>query len=96
MEWINPHSWIHLQVTDPNGNVTKWLIECGSPGFLRRSGLSERLLTIGTEISVEGYLSKDALHHADGTAVTLKDGRKLPLSGFVVKDGKSLQFAPSK
>ena len=31
MEWINPHSWIHIDVTDDKGNVTNWMVECGSP-----------------------------------------------------------------
>ena len=38
MEWINPHSWIHIDVTDANGVVTSWMIECGSPNIMLRRG----------------------------------------------------------
>ena len=31
MEWINPHTWIHIDVTDPDGKVTSWMVEGGSP-----------------------------------------------------------------
>jgi hypothetical protein len=90
MEWVNPHSWIHLDVKGPDGNVTGWRIACGGLGFLRHSGLNEKLLAAGTEISVDGYLARNASNVADGTNVTFKDGRKLPLSGPVFRDGKAV------
>jgi len=34
MEWINPHSWIHIDVVGPDGKVTNWMIECGSPNIM--------------------------------------------------------------
>jgi len=26
MEWVNPHSWIHIDVKKPDGTVEKWMI----------------------------------------------------------------------
>ena len=40
MEWINPHSWIHLDVKNPDGTVTKWMIEGGTPNTLLRRGFT--------------------------------------------------------
>lgn len=77
MEWINPHSWIHVDVKGPDGKVVNWMIECGSPNTLFRRGVTKDSLPTGTEITVDGYLAKDGGNRANGRDVTLKDGRKL-------------------
>ncbi|HTC36524.1 MAG TPA: DUF6152 family protein [Bryobacteraceae bacterium] len=77
MEWINPHSWIHMDVKGDDGKVVNWSIECGSPNTLFRRGLNKDSLPVGTEINVDGYLAKDGENKANGRDVTLGDGRKL-------------------
>ena len=77
VEWINPHSWIHLDVTDPDGKVTSWMVEGGSPNVLIRRGLTKTSLPEGTEVVVDGYLAKDGSNRANGRDITLTDGRKL-------------------
>ncbi len=77
MEWINPHSWIHMDVKGDDGKVVNWAIECGSPNTLFRRGLNKDSLPVGTEINVDGYLAKDGENKANGRDVTLSDGRKL-------------------
>ena len=77
MEWINPHSWIHIDVKGDDGKVVNWMIECGSPNTLFRRGLTKDSLPAGTEINVDGYLAKDGENKANGRDVTLADGRKL-------------------
>src|SRR5262245_7563597 len=59
MEWINPHTWIHLDVKDADGKVTSWMIEGGPPNALLKRGWNKNSLPEGTEIVVEGYQSKD-------------------------------------
>src|SRR5487761_1421942 len=59
MEWINPHSWIHIDVKNPNGTVTNWMVEGGSPNIMIRRGFTKRSLEVGTELSVEGYQAKN-------------------------------------
>jgi len=81
MEWINPHSWIHIDVTGPDGTVTNWMIECGSPNIMLRRGFTKRSLEVGTEISVKGYQAKNGTNRANGSSVTFKDGRKLFVGG---------------
>lgn len=77
MDWINPHSWIHIDVKNPDGTVTNWMIECGSPNTLFRRGVTKDSLPAGTELVVDGYLAKDGSNRANGRDVTFPDGRKL-------------------
>ncbi len=77
MEWINPHSWIHIDVKNPDGTVTNWMIEGGSPNALLRRGFTKHSLEPGTQIVVEGYQAKDGANRANGRDLTFPDGRKL-------------------
>ena len=77
MEWINPHAWIHIEVKGPDGKVVNWMIEAGTPNTLFRRGFTKDSLVPGTEILVDGYLSKDGSNRANGRDVTFPDGRKL-------------------
>ncbi len=81
MEWINPHSWIHIDVTNPDGSVTNWMIECGSPNIMLRRGFSKHSLEAGAEVTVQGYQAKNGTNRANGSSVTFKDGRKLFVGG---------------
>ena len=81
VEWINPHAWIHIDNKNPDGTITPWMVEGGTPNTLLRRGITKDSLVIGTEIVVRGYQSKDGLCkpkcRANGRDVTFPDGRKL-------------------
>jgi hypothetical protein len=77
MEWINPHAWIHLDVKNTDGSVTRWMIEGAAPNALIRRGWNKNSLPPGIEISVDGYLAKDGSKMANGREMTLSDGRRL-------------------
>ncbi|PYR36828.1 MAG: hypothetical protein DMF90_08765 [Acidobacteria bacterium] len=77
VEWINPHSWIHIDVKGEDGKVDRWMIEGGNPTVLLRRGLTRESLPAGTEIVVAGYRAKGNPFRANGRDVTLADGRKL-------------------
>jgi hypothetical protein len=77
VEWINPHTWIHIDVKQPNGSVERWMIEGGTPNTLLRRGLTRETLPAGTEIVVDGYRAKNGTNRANGRDVTFPDGRKL-------------------
>ena len=81
MEWINPHSWIHIDVVGPDGKVTNWMIECGSPNIMLRRGFSKRSLEVGSELTVKGYQAKSGLMRANGSSVTFADGKRLFVGG---------------
>lgn len=73
-EWINPHSWIHIDVEDANGNVESWAIECGAPNALIRRGLNKNSIPAGTELVVDGFGAKDGSNTANARDITLPDG----------------------
>ena len=78
VEWVNPHAWIHIEVTKTDGTKEEWMVEGGSPNSLLRRGVTRDSLVVGTVIVVDGYQSRDhTLLRANGRNVTYPDGRKL-------------------
>ena len=77
VELINPHTWIHVDVTTPDGKVTSWMVEAGSPNVLLRRGFNKNSVPKGIKVVVEGYQSKDGSMRANGKDITLPDGKKL-------------------
>jgi hypothetical protein len=77
MDWVNPHSWIHLDVKNDDGTVTKWMIEGGTPNTLFRRGFTKDSLKAGVEIIVEGYKAKNGAKRANGRDLMFPDGRRL-------------------
>jgi hypothetical protein len=77
MEWVNPHSWITLEVPGPDGKVTTWRVEAGAPNAMFRRGFRRDSLPPGTEIIVEGFLAKQMPNTANGRDLTFADGTKL-------------------
>jgi len=73
MEWVNPHTWVHVDVKNTDGTVVNWAIEAGTPNVL----FTKESLVPGTEIVIDGYQSKDGTNRANGRDLTLPDGRKL-------------------
>jgi hypothetical protein len=77
MDWVNPHAWIHLDVKNPDGTVTPWDIETGTPNTLFRRGFTKDSLKAGTEIVVEGYRAKNGKTRANGRDLMLPNGKRL-------------------
>jgi uncharacterized protein DUF6152 len=77
MEWINPHVWIHMNVTQPNGKTDAWMVEGGAPTVLFRRGFSKTSLQAGTQIVVDGYRAKDGTNKMNAREITFADGRRL-------------------
>jgi len=77
MLWVNPHAWIYVDVKKPDGTVEEWMIEAGTPNTLLRRGLTRQSLLPGTEVTVDGYQSKDGSRRANGRDLTLKNGQTL-------------------
>jgi len=77
MEWINPHSWLHVDVINEDGAVESWMIEAGPASVLVRRGWTKDSIEPGTEVVVEGYQARDGSQRANGRDVTLPDGRRL-------------------
>jgi len=90
MEWINPHSWLHVDVKNEDGTVTHWMVEGATPNTLFRRGFTKNSLPVGTEVIVEGYRAKNGALRANGRDVMLPDGKRLFMgsSGTGILDGK--------
>jgi hypothetical protein len=81
MEWVNPHSWLHIDVTREDGTVERWKVEGGSPSVLLRRGWDRNSLPAGTRVRVEGFQAKDGSLRANSRALEFPDGRRLDLGG---------------
>ena len=81
VELINPHSWIHIDVKDADGKVSRWMIEGGTPNTLLRRGFTKNSLPIGSEILVDGYRAKDGTNKANGRDIIFPDGKKIFVGG---------------
>jgi len=77
VQWVNPHSWIYVDVKGPDGKVTNWAFEFGAPNALLRRGLRRSDFPVGLEVTVEGFLAKNGQPVANASNVTLSDGRRL-------------------
>jgi hypothetical protein len=88
LEWVNPHTWIHIAVTEmvkegetirpENPDEEVWAVEGGTPNTLLRRGLRRDCLAIGTVVIVDGYQTKDhTLKRANGRDITFEDGAKM-------------------
>ena len=77
VEWVNPHSWIYVDIKNARGDITHWQFEFGAPNALVRRGLRKSDLPIGSEVRVKGYLAKSGQPVGNATSVTLPDGRNL-------------------
>jgi Family of unknown function (DUF6152) len=77
IEMVNPHSWFHVAVKEPDGTTTEWMIEGGSPNALIRHGFTKSSIPIGTEVIFEGFQAKDGSHRANGRDITFPGGKKI-------------------
>lgn len=86
MEWVNPHSWLHIDVPQEDGTVQRWMIEGGSPSVLMRQGWNRDSLPAGTRIRVRGFGAKDGSYRAQSSGLEFPDGRRLDLGGTQAPD----------
>ena len=78
VEWINPHSYLTVNVKDADGKVQKWAFELGGPGALRRAGMSREDrggLKPGDEVTASGLAAKDGSTSGFLQELKLADGR---------------------
>ena len=77
MEWVNPHSWIYVDVKDPNGKVTNWHFELGSPNALFRLGWKKDSVPAGLEVDILAYQAKSGGAVGNCRPVLLPNGKEL-------------------
>lgn len=79
--FVNPHSWIYLDVKDKNGAVTNWGFEFGTPSSLRTNGISKDDVRPGTNVRVAGFRAKNGGPFGYATTLTFDNGRKVKTGG---------------
>ena len=77
MDWVNPHSWIYVDVKEGDGKVTNWRFEMGPPNALLRMGWRKDSIPSGTPVEIQGYRAKNGEPVANAKQVKLPDGREL-------------------
>ena len=86
VELINPHSWIHIAVTNAEGVEESWMVEGGSPNSLFRQGITKDSIPIGAELDVFGYQARDRTLKAVGRDISFADGTPLFFRGTRVPE----------
>jgi hypothetical protein len=82
-EWVNPHSWVHIDVVEHKGNVANGLY---------RQGWRRDSLKVGDEVVIEGYMAKDGSHTMNARSVQTPDGKKF----FAGSSGDGGPVAPDQ
>ncbi len=77
MDFVNPHSWLYVDVTTAEGEVQEWAFEGGAGVALVRRGYTRDSIVPGTVVHIEGYQARDGSFKASGRTVTLEDGSEL-------------------
>src|SRR5262245_33162504 len=77
VKWVNPHSWLYFDVKGPDGTVTNWGVEFGTPNALAAKGLKKTDLAAGTLVHIHGYRAKNGGPFGYSVTVTLPDGRTI-------------------
>jgi hypothetical protein len=86
VEWMNPHVYFYLDVTDESGNITNWALEMGPPNGLQRAGWTRNTMKVGDVVTVEGSLAKDGSKQANARSVVMTNtGKRL---GAASSEGK--------
>ena len=77
IEWMNPHTWIYLDVKKDDGSVEAWSFELGSPNRLMRYGWNQDSLPTGATVTIMGSRARDGSLKAAVDTVSLPDGKRL-------------------
>lgn len=77
VDWVNPHSWVHVAVAGADGKTTVWDCETAPPNGLFRRGWTKNSLKLGEEVTVDGYRAKDGSTTMNARSVVLADGRRM-------------------
>ncbi|MES2605329.1 MAG: DUF6152 family protein [Pseudomonadota bacterium] len=87
MEWVNPHSWLHIAVVNAKGETEEWKVEGGSPAVLLRLGWTRDSLPPGTKVKVTGFQAKDGALRANTRSLEFPDGRTMEM-GSSSREGR--------
>ena len=77
VKWVNPHSWIYIEVVGKDGKPEKWAWETAGINNLYRQGWKKSDLVLGTVLVIDGHRARSGARVANASTITLEDGRQL-------------------
>jgi Family of unknown function (DUF6152) len=84
LEWLNPHSYLHVEVREANGSVSKYTFESLPPAMMRRAGVNRELFLgakeVGQVVTIRFNPAKADPHEGWITRITYPDGHFYQLS----------------
>lgn len=90
MEWVNPHSWLHIDVKGPDGKIVNWALEFGGPNSLYKRGWRKEMLPVGAEVTAQAFRAKNGTPTAHAEKVTMADGSQM----FNASSGTGAPYQP--
>jgi Family of unknown function (DUF6152) len=76
VRWLNPHTWLSLNVKGGDGKIVTWKIEMGGPGNFARTGLRKEFVTISSSVTIQVWPARDGSPTAAARVLTLPDGKQ--------------------
>jgi hypothetical protein len=77
LDWMNPHVYFYVDVTEADGKITHWACEAGNPNALARRGWRKDSLKVGDQVTIQAFRAKDATYTANARTIVLADGKKI-------------------
>ena len=77
LDWMNPHVYFYVDVTDASGNVVHWACEAANPNLLARQGWKKDSLKAGDMVTVKGFRAKDKSFTMNARSIVLDSGKQL-------------------
>lgn len=95
VEWVNPHSWLYVDVKGPDGKVTNWRFELGAPSSLFRLGWKKDSVPPGLEVDILSYLAKSGGNVGNCRSVLLPNGKELFSGGSGPREREGYSPSPT-
>jgi hypothetical protein len=87
IRWVNPHSWLYVEVKEADGSITSWALELGSPNILEKVGMHKADVQPGMTVHVRGFHAKSGGPFGYSVTLTIPDGRSFGTGTFQAEPG---------
>jgi hypothetical protein len=74
-QYTNPHSWLQVLVTGPDGKTVEWGFEAEGPSTLKRVGIEPKTFKPGEKVTIVANPMRDGRPAGAWITVTTADGK---------------------
>ena len=85
LAFVNPHSWLYLDVPEADGGVTAWRCELRGAAVLRRSGWTPEMFAPGTRVSITGAPDRFQPNTCYLATIVFADGTRVDRYGQITR-----------